>query len=137
MRKSKEEALRWIRQAEYNLRVAENNHNAKFYSASCFMCEQAAQLALKAYIIFKTGRPVLGVHSVKKLAEDCLRYDGEFKQIIEFGKVLDRYYIPTRYPDAIAPPSIPCEIYTERDSEEAIRIVREIILKVKKEIEGR
>jgi HEPN domain-containing protein len=36
MKLNKEEALRWLKQAEYNLDVAENNLKGGFYSASCF-----------------------------------------------------------------------------------------------------
>ena len=97
MKKGKEEALRWLRQAEYNLKVAESNSNAGFYASACFMSEQSAQLALKSYLIFKTGRYV-SIHSVKKLAEGCLQYDTDFEKTVEYGKILDRYYIPTRYP---------------------------------------
>ncbi len=126
MKKNKEESLRWLRQAEYNLKVAENNFNARFYSASCFMSEQAAQMALKAYIIFKTGRYV-SMHSIKKLAEKCLEYNKHFEEIVEYGKILDRYYIPTRYPDALAPPVAPFEIYTEKDAKEALDFAKKIV----------
>lgn len=136
MKKNKEEALRWLRQAEYNLKVAEHNLIAKFYSTSCFMSEQSAQVALKSYLIFKTGRYV-SIHSVKKLAERCLQYDTDFEKIIEYGKILDRYYIPTRYPDALAPPAVPFESYTENDAKEAIKFVKEIIDKVKEKIGGK
>ncbi|MEW5768561.1 MAG: HEPN domain-containing protein [bacterium] len=136
MKENKVEALRWLKQAEYNLQVAENNLNAKLYSASCFMSEQSAQVALKAYLIFKTGRPVLWVHSVKKLAENCLQYHDKFKEIVECGKILDRYYIPTRYPDALAPPAVPYEIYTVKDAEEAVDFARKIIAKVMEELKG-
>jgi len=131
MKKNKEEALRWLKQAEYNFQVAENNLNANFYSASCFMSEQSAQAALKAYLIFKRSRPVLWIHSIKKLAENCLQYD----EIVEYGKILDRYYIPTRYPDALTPPAVPYEIYTERDASEAISFLRKILDTVKRGIE--
>lgn len=106
MKKSKEEALRWLKQSEHDLKVAKNNFNANFYSDACFMAEQASQKALKAYLIFKTKRQVLE-HSVQTLAKKCFKYDKNFKKIIDYGRILDRYYIPTRYPNALAPPAIP------------------------------
>ncbi|MBI4332506.1 MAG: hypothetical protein HY673_14640 [Chloroflexi bacterium] len=33
------------------------------------MREQIAQVGLKAYLILKTGRSPLGIHSIQKLAE--------------------------------------------------------------------
>ena len=46
--------------------------------------------------------------------------------------MLDRYYIPTGYPDALAPPAVPYEIYTAKDAEEAVDFARKIIDKVKR-----
>jgi HEPN domain-containing protein len=134
MKRDKEEALRWLRQAEYNLVVAENNLRGGFYAASCFMSEQSAQIALKAYLIYKTGR-YTSLHSIKKLAERCLEQEEAFINIVEYGKILDRYYIPTRYPNALAPPAIPAEIYTEKDAKEALEFAKEILKKVKEKIE--
>ncbi|MEN3044704.1 MAG: HEPN domain-containing protein [Candidatus Hydrothermales bacterium] len=131
--KKKEEALRWLKQGEYNLRVAESNLKEGFYSASCFMSEQSAQMALKAYLIYKTGRYTI-LHSIKRLAEECLKYEKEFNKMIEYGKILDRYYIPTRYPDALAPPAIPAEIYTEKDATEALNFAKEILELVSQKI---
>ena len=134
MKKGKDEALRWLKQAEYNLRVAENNLKSDFYSAACFMSEQSAQVALKAYIISKTHRPVLWIHSIQKLSEKCAEYDKDFERLIEYGRILDRFYIPTRYPDAITPPALPYETYTKKDAKEAVRFSKNIISKVKKRL---
>ncbi len=99
------------------------------------MSEQSAQLALKSYLIYITGRyPTF--HSIKKLAEKCSKYDKEFEKIVEYGKILDRYYITTRYPNALAPPAIPAEIYTKRDAEEALYFAKEIFNKVAEKIGG-
>lgn len=135
MKLNKQEAERWLKQAKYNLLVAENNLNAGFFSASCFMSEQAAQAALKAYLIFKTGRYVVWMHSIQKLAEKGVEFDDEFKKFIEYGRILDRYYIPTRYPDALAPPSVPYEVYTKEDASNALALSKEILNKVKNVVE--
>ncbi len=127
MKKSKEEAVRWLRQAEHNLMVAESNFKAGFYSDACFMCEQAAQMALKTYLIFTTGRPIAWERSIQTLARRCRQYDEEFEEAIEYGKILDRYYIPTRYPDALSPPAVPYETYIEKDASEAISFSRKIM----------
>ena len=136
MKRSEEEALRWLKQSAHNLEVAENNLKGKFYSDVCFMSEQSAQLSLKAYLILKTGRHVVWEHSIQSLAKKCVEYDEGFKEIIEYGRILDRYYIPTRYPDALTPPALPYETYIETDALEAIGFSRKIFEKVKKEIEA-
>lgn len=133
MRKNKVEALRWLKQAEYNLQVAESNFKEGFHFASCFMSEQSAQLALKAYIIYRTGRYTT-FHSIEKLAEECLKYSKNFEKIVDYGRILDRYYIPTRYPDALAPPAIPAETYTEKDAKGALNFTKEIVKIVSRRI---
>jgi HEPN domain-containing protein len=127
MRKSKEEAERWLRQAEYNLKVAESNFAAGLYAAACFMSEQTVQMALKSYLILKTGRSPLGIHSIQKLADKCSQFDSKFKEFSDFGKVLDRYYIPTRYPDALTPPAVPFETYTLKDAQIGVEWSKEIV----------
>lgn len=134
MRKGREEASRWLRQAEHDLKVAENNLKAGFYSDACFMAEQASQKALKAYLILKTGRPV-HEHSIQTLAKRSAAYDGKFEEAVEYGRILDRYYILARYPDALAPPAVPYETYTKRDGENATNYAAKIIEMVK-EAEG-
>jgi HEPN domain-containing protein len=61
------EALRWLEQAKHNLDVAEHILKARFFSDTCFMAEQAAQVALKAFIIYHKKR-LVWEHSVLHFA---------------------------------------------------------------------
>ena len=131
---NKEDALRWLEQAEHNLEVAKINLNSSFYSDACFMAEQSAQVALKAFIIYHKRRYVWE-HSIQELARMCSRYEEDFENFVEGGMILDRYYIPTRYPDALARPAVPYRSYLSKDAQEAINIVTKIVERVKREIE--
>lgn len=135
MKKGKQEAIRWLRQAEHDLKVAEHNMSAGFYSDVCFMSEQASQKALKAYLIHRTGRSPWGEHSIQVLARRCAEFNGKFREIARLGGILDRLYIPTRYPDALAPPAAPYEAYILEDAENALRIAKRILETVKEEFE--
>jgi len=84
------------------------------------MSEQAAQKALKAYLIYK-GRRYVWEHSIQELAKLCMKYDKKFRDIIDAGMILDKFYIPTRYPDALTPPAVPYKSYREEDAVEAIK----------------
>lgn len=106
MKRAKEEGRRWLAQAEHDLESAKNNLKVKFYSDVCFMSEQAAQKALKAYLFF-SGERYIPLHSVRELANHGVKYDKGLKRFIEPGMILDKYYILTRYPDALAPPAVP------------------------------
>lgn len=134
MKNSKENALRWLSQAEHDLESAINNlEKVKFYSDACFISEQASQKALKAYLLFKGERYILS-HSVRELVVSCVKYDGEFNCLIEYGMILDKYYIPTRYPDALAPPAVPYKSYTEKEATEAVDYAKKIVNSVRKRI---
>jgi len=136
MKKNREEAERWLKQAEYNLEVAESNLANEFYAAACFMCEQTVQMALKSFLILKTGRSPLGMHSIQKLAEKSAQFDHKFKEVVDFGKVLDRYYIPTRYPDALTSPAVPFETFTMKDARQAFDKSTEIVSYVRNSFEA-
>lgn len=135
MKKSKEEALRWLEQAEYDLYSARKNFDAKIYAYTCFMCEQSAQKAIKAYLYFK-GERYIWEHSVQKLVEKGINYDKEFAKFQDTGAILDKYYLTTRYPDVIAPPAIPYKSFTEKEAKEAIDLTAELFNFIKNKIGG-
>lgn len=55
-------------------------------------------------------------------------------RLLEVAKFLHRYYIPTRYPDALASPAVPYETYTEKDTTEAIGLAEKITELVKRKL---
>jgi len=134
MKRNKEEAERWFKQAEYDLESAKKNFQQNIYSYTCFICEQSAQKSLKAFLIFK-GERYIFEHSIQKLAEKCYTYDRNFKKFIEYGAIIDKYYLTTRYPDALPPPAIPYESYTEKEAKEALNITEEIFSLVKNRLQ--
>jgi HEPN domain-containing protein len=103
MKPGREAARRWLRRAEHDLAIARGHQQRGDFSDACFMAEQAAQKALKALLIAHGHRSV-PIHSVAQLTERCAQIHPAFAVHITAGRVLDQYYIPTRYPDALAPP---------------------------------
>jgi HEPN domain-containing protein len=129
MKPGREAALRWLRQAEHDLAIACGHRERGDYSDACFMAEQASQKALKAFLIGHGHRSV-PVHSVGQLAERCAQIDPAFAVHITAGRVLDQYYIPTRYPDALAPPALPFESYTQEQGITAVTAAQAIVAQV-------
>jgi len=125
MKPGLEAALRWLRQAEHDLTIAQNHREQGDYSDACFMAEQASQKALKAFLIAQGQRSV-PIHSVAQLAERCAGLASDFKKHIASGRILDQYYIPTRYPDALAPPAVPFESYTAEQAQRAVKAAQAI-----------
>ncbi len=135
MKKNKEESLRWLEQAKYDLECAKKNFKEEIYAYSCFMCEQSAQKVIKAFLYFK-GERYVWEHSIQKLVEKAKNYDKEFIRFLDTGAILDKYYLTTRYPDAIAPPAVPYKSFTKKEAKEAINLASELLIFVKDKIEG-
>lgn len=136
MKPSPEAGLRWLRQAEHDLEIAQSHHDKNNFSDACFMSEQASQKALKGFLIAQ-GRRSVPIHSVARLLEDCSRIDKDFSSHISSGRILDQYYIPTRYPDALAPPAVPFESYTEDQGEKAVHAAKAIVSLVRQKLRVR
>ena len=121
----KQEADRWLRQAENDLAVVRMSVREGFYAHACFMSQQAAEKALKALAYLKGDRFVPG-HSVKGLLDDLTTTYPELASVNDGAKQLDQYYVPTRYPNAL-PGSAPFEVYGREQAEEAVSIAGGII----------
>ena len=67
---------------------------------------------------------VLG-HSVAKLLKSAIRYDPDLG-VIKSTAGLDKYYIPTRYPNGL-PGGVPYEAFDEGDALKAIGLASQVI----------
>jgi HEPN domain-containing protein len=135
MKKTEQRGLVWLKQAEHNFSVCKKHLKDRFFSDACFMAEQTAQVALKAYLYFK-GERFVPLHSVTALINKCLSYSKDFSSLLGKAVKLDQYYIPTRYPDVLGEEVLPFEIYKEEQAKEAYEIAKEILELVKNKIEG-
>ncbi|MDI6873748.1 HEPN domain-containing protein [Candidatus Solincola sp.] len=118
------EFKRWLEQAYSDLDDAEFNAGGRRYNLACFLAQQAAEKALKAYLYLQGNQVVWG-HSVAELVDDARQYDSSFHQLRDKGAFLDRFYIPTRYPNGL-PGGIPRDAFTSKDALEAVSTAREI-----------
>lgn len=134
MDKRKEEASRWLKQAEKDLKTAGDMIEKENYNWACFICQQAAEKALKSVYISRaeSSEPV---HSLFYLlrgdAKRGLKGIPELQNMTKEAQELDKVYIPTRYPNGI-PTGIPSEFYTQKDGEKCLRMARKIVGAVKK-----
>jgi HEPN domain-containing protein len=64
------------------------------------------------------------------LLKRCVKKNQNFNQLLNYCKKLDKYYIPTRYADAL-PGTLPEGLPTEKDAKEAIELATEIFEFVK------
>lgn len=124
-RNSLDEAERWIRQAREDLRAGEYLMERGIHNVACFLSQQAAEKALKGYL-YGQGQDVVWGHSVAELAQEAAREQPAFADLVQLGSYLDRFYIPTRYPNGL-PGGIPAESFTEGDATRALAEAHRII----------
>jgi HEPN domain-containing protein len=126
------EALRWLRTGEDDLDAASVLRENKKFPHACFHAQQAGEKALKAVWHYADADP--WGHSIRKLVEDLENVDlslyDRLKSLLRAGTMLDRFYIPTRYPNGL-PELTPGEAYLDEDAEECIRHANEILTVVK------
>lgn len=127
-------ADRWLRQAQSDYKGAEWNLEGQFYSIACFMAQQSAVKALRAFM-FLNSEDAIESKSVVDLLDRAMTYEERFRSLVAGSARLDLYYKTSRFPDAL-PGGIPSEVMTERDAKEAIQEaydVLSIVEKVKKD----
>ena len=126
MKNARQNALRWIRDAADTLRQAERTYQQQdAHNWVCFLAEQVTQKSLKA-VLFLDGARFIRIHSVAELIKEVSQKRPDFLPLRAQAGILDQYYLTTRYPDAVAEPAIPSEIFTQQQAEDALRTARSI-----------
>jgi HEPN domain-containing protein len=119
------EAERWLEQARRDLDDARYAAKGARWNLTCFLAQQAAEKALKAYLYARGAEAVWG-HSVAELCSDAAAHDAAFAALRGEIAPLDQYYIPTRYPNGL-PGGIPAEAYTKTDADRALAMCTSVI----------
>ena len=122
MKEHREEALRWLRQAQNDLEYAKLGFKEDFFAQVCFQCQQVCEKALKSIHYGLLKKRIVYGHSLVTLAKDLnLEY-----QLMEELAILDQYYIPTRYPNGL-PGNSPYEVYTKNQAASALATCDKVI----------
>lgn len=95
-----EEVLNWLYFADEDHLSAEIMMREAVYNKVCFLSQQATEKTLKAYLLYQK-KELKRTHKIIDLLSECIDIDPEFKQFEEDALEIDRYYLPTRYPDAV------------------------------------
>jgi len=123
----------WWRQAQHDLEAARQNARLRIFDWACFMAQQAAEKALKA-LVQHAGGDAWG-HSVREIADLLPEGIATPQEVREALPLLDRYYIPTRYPNAIAS-GTPAETYGAKDAETALGLCETVFRFVEGHLPG-
>ncbi|AWP23666.1 hypothetical protein C4901_10285 [Acidiferrobacter sp. SPIII_3] len=110
----RERSRQWIEAAYDDLLAAQTLQQAGLYAQSCFFAQQAAEKAMKGFLSIRQSAP--HGHSLATLLKNLP--PDESLLALEPSR-LDRFYIGTRYPDALPEGSDIRSAYTRRDAEDA------------------
>ena len=114
----------WLNQARRDLEQAEDSRQSERHEWACFAAQQAAEKAVKALHLYL--RQEAWGHVVARLLQMLPETVPVPEELVEKGRVLDNFYIPSRYPNS-HPEGAPFEHYGPLQSEEAIRYAGEIL----------
>lgn len=126
----KGEGNKWLSFSQEDMKMAELALKEKIYNQVCFHSQQCVEKAIKGLIV-KSGHAHPQSHKLADLvsAFTMTIFEDLKKDIL----LLDRFYIPTRYPDAL-PGMLPEGLPSREDAEEAIKIARIVIERATEEI---
>ena len=126
------EAARWLRQAQQDLDDADFVREGGRSNLACFLGQQAAEKAVKAFLYHRGVEDVWG-HSLVDLCEDAKLFDMMFDIIKSEARQLDKYYEITRYP-GLLPSGIPSEAFDRVDADRSIQLSQQVVDFVKERV---
>jgi HEPN domain-containing protein len=110
-------AADWLTEGRAEFNAARDLFKGAHWSWCCFTCQQAAEKALKAVCDhFRT--PQFG-HNLNLLLQAVETHTVACETLRMACARLNRYYIPTRYPDAF-PQGAPADQFFEEDARQAL-----------------
>ena len=119
------DAARWLTQADHDLADAAFVAGAGRHALACFLCHQAAEKAVTAYLLARGAERVWG-HALADLCEDAMALDPSFDFIKSVAGLLDKHYLGARYPSTL-PGGVPAEAYDGHDAARALEIARDVL----------
>jgi HEPN domain-containing protein len=114
----------WWVQAQADLRHAHDARSSGSFEWACFAAQRAAEKALKA--VFEKRQQKVWGYTLTYLLQALDEQEPVPEELFEQAKILDKHYIPTRYPNGLAH-GAPTEFYTRKEADDAIRYSQEIL----------
>ena len=115
----------WIAQAQFDLEHAARSMEGGDFEWACFAAHQAAEKAIKGVFQSVAAQVIMG-HAIHDMLGELQRTTRVPARLLESGRVLDRYYIATRYPNA-HPAGAPHQHYTRIEASRAVRHAGQIL----------
>ena len=114
----------WLKQAKRDMERADLDIQYAFFEWACFTSQQSAEKAVKA-LYQKLNMSIRG-HSIIKMLEGLPAKIEVSEELLHNARILDRYYIESRYPNGF-PVGSPFEYFDKKIAQEANDAAREIL----------
>ena len=112
----------WFKFAERDLRACQKLLEGELYANACFHAQQAVEKALTGLLLYR-GKTVPKTHSLPELF--VLLEEAALASYRDAIDVLNKYYIPTHYPDLIGGDE-PSWFSDENEARKALAQAREV-----------
>lgn len=111
----------WLNKARHDIETARRvlYHNQPITDTAVYHCQQAAEKALKAVLIYH-GESVFKTHDLIALLTKCANHDPVFINWVETAATLTPYATAFRYPANDPDPSL-------ADAEQAVKMATELL----------
>ncbi len=123
----------WLKQAQRDLQKTRLDMEHSYYEWACFTSQQASEKAVKA-LYLSLNMSVRG-HSVLKILEALKEKVSISKELLHAARILDRYYIESRYPNGF-PAGSPMDYFDQKIAQEAYNAASAILGFCKDTISG-
>lgn len=120
----------WLRFAADDLKAARLMLRAELHHLACFHAQQGAEKALKAYLLAR-GRTVPREHHTVSLLRASVLVGLTGRNLDRACRLLDQYYLPTRYPDAVVG-ALAQALPSRSHATEAIRLAQSVAAAVRR-----
>jgi HEPN domain-containing protein len=122
----------WLDKASEDLIVARLVLAEQHFAHACFLSEQCIEKSFKAFLIARTNNHPR-THKLVDLLNDCQIHDPGLGIFLPDCIVVDQYYVPTRYPDAL-PGTTATGTPSRIEAEEAIAAAEKILAAIRQRI---
>ncbi len=108
------EIQQWLLKSQRDLAAARVLFQHQLFDTTVYHCQQSAEKALKAYLVYQ--QVILQkTHNLVVLLESCIKFDADFEVLRDSAESLTPYATEFRYPGDIVEPK-------QDDVEEALEM---------------
>jgi HEPN domain-containing protein len=117
---------RWLKIVDDDIKSAKGLLCLEVFSTATYHCQQAAEKALKAYLVFKNQK-VKKIHDLIEITALCCELDKEFERLYDDVEHLNPFATKFRYPTEF---DIPDYDDTKQAIEQTERIINFVLKKI-------